>query len=86
MKKAAKHSRVPILKYGIPLWKKDRHIVIDNDMLPKDFLDYFRDNKCSGMCDKCNYCKRVSEIVIKENEEVCEYLKFLYKEFNSKKY
>ncbi len=64
----------------------ERHIVIDNDMLPKDFLDYFRDNKCSGMCNKCNYCKRVSEIVIKENKEVCEYLKYLYKEFNSKKY
>jgi len=29
------------------------------------FLDFFRDSKCNGLCNKCNYCKKAAERVIK---------------------
>lgn len=64
----------------------DRHIYIDNRKIPKNFIQFFINDNCHGMCDKCNYCKNISKKAIKENKEVVEYLKLLYDTFNSKKY
>lgn len=64
----------------------ERHVFIDNTKIPNDFISHFAEGKCTGLCDKCNYCKKISDVVISSNDEVCSYLKFLYKEFNSKKF
>ena len=64
----------------------NRHIYIDNKKLPPNFIDFFVNNRCSGFCDKCNYCKNISEKVIVEDKEVSDYLKFLYNKFNELKY
>lgn len=64
--------------------KYPRHIYIDNEKL-NGFLEFFVDSKCTGLCNQCNYCKKVSENVINENQEVSTYLKKLYKKFNDTK-
>lgn len=63
-----------------------RHVYIDSNKISNDFINFFVDGKCTGMCDKCNYCKKISEEAIHVNEEISSYLKFLYKEFNDKKF
>ena len=64
----------------------NRHIYIDNKLIPENFIMFFVNGNCSGMCDKCNYCKNISNKVISVNEEVSNYLKYLYDEFNKKKF
>lgn len=68
------------------LREADRHIIIDNTKIPNDFMLHFVEGRCTGLCEKCNYCKKISDISIKSNEEVCSYLKYLYKEFNKRKF
>lgn len=68
------------------LREADKHIVIDNEKIPEDFILHFVKNICTGLCDKCNYCKKISDISIKVNKDVCSYLKYLYKEFNERKF
>ena len=64
----------------------ERHIYIDNTKIPNSFISYFVENKCTGFCDVCNYCKKISDKSIIQNKEVSTYLKFLYNEFNKRKY
>lgn len=64
----------------------ERHIVIDNNKIPDNFISHFVEDRCTGLCEKCNYCKRISDIAIKPNKEVCSYLKYLYNEFNERKF
>lgn len=63
-----------------------RHIFIDNSKISERFIDFFRNNKCNGMCKSCGYCKKISEKVIYKNEEVISYLNYLYSLFNEMKY
>jgi len=63
-----------------------RHIYIDNKKINENFINYFKNNNCSGLCEECNYCKRISDKVIDKNEKVIDYLKVLYKKFNEFKY
>ena len=62
----------------------DRHIYIDNKKLD-NFIQFFVDNKCTGNCKDCGYCKKVSEKVIEKNKMVCDYLLDLYNKFDDKK-
>lgn len=62
----------------------ERHIFIDNTKL-ENFIKFFLENKCTNQCDKCNYCKRISNKVITKNEDVCEYLKYLYDKYDNVK-
>lgn len=62
----------------------DRHIIIDNKKLD-GFIKFFVDNKCSGNCKSCGYCKKISEKTITKNSEVCEYLLNLYNKFDASK-
>lgn len=62
----------------------ERHINIDNKKLD-GFIDFFVNGNCHNKCDKCNYCKKISESVIIKNEKVCNYLKELYEMFDNKK-
>ncbi|HIV01787.1 MAG TPA: U32 family peptidase [Candidatus Caccopulliclostridium gallistercoris] len=64
----------------------ERHIFIDNKKIPQNFINFFVQDGCSGMCDKCNYCKRIANNAIIKNEEVIDYLNFLYSTFNKLKY
>lgn len=68
------------------LREADRHIYIDNEKIPYNFIEFFFNDKCTGMCDKCNYCKKISDKAIIPNEKICSYLKKLYKEFNERKF
>lgn len=63
-----------------------RHIFIDNSKISERFIEFFKNNKCSGMCNSCGYCKKISEKVIYKNEEVISYLNYLYDLFNEMKY
>ncbi|MBO6194968.1 MAG: hypothetical protein J6O56_01330 [Bacilli bacterium] len=63
-----------------------RHVYIDNKKIPDNFIDFFVNNGCSGLCNDCQYCKRMSEKVIKKDEEVVNYLNYLYNLFNDMKY
>lgn len=65
--------------------KYPKHIYIDNKKLD-GFIDYFVKGNCPNNCDTCNYCKNISKKVIKENEEVSNYLKKLYKKLNEFKF
>lgn len=62
----------------------NRHIYIDNKKL-EGFIKFFINGNCHNQCDKCNYCKKVSENVITKDEEVCKYLEELYTKFDNKK-
>lgn len=64
--------------------KYQRHIYIDNKKLD-GFIEFFKDEKCIGNCNECNYCKKVAQKVITKNEEIIEYLKDLYYTFNKLK-
>lgn len=33
------------------------------------FLQHFVDNKCTGICEKCNYCKTIAEKAVKTTQE-----------------
>ena len=63
-----------------------RHINIDNKKINKNFIKYFINNKCTGKCEKCNYCKKISDVSIEKNDEVINYLNELYVKFNEMKY
>lgn len=39
-------------------------IYIDNQLL-NGFLKYFLEEKCSGFCKQCRYCKRIAEKIVK---------------------
>ena len=62
----------------------DRHIYIDNQKL-NNFIKFFVNGKCTNECDKCNYCKKISENVISKNNQVYEYLKELYNKYDEVK-
>lgn len=61
-----------------------RHIYIDNKKLD-GFIKFFYENKCSGNCNTCGYCKTISDKVITKNKEVCNYLEELYTKYNETK-
>ena len=61
-----------------------RHIYIDNKKLD-NFIKFFVDNKCSGNCDSCGYCKNIAKKVIVKDEEVCDYLLELYNKYDDLK-
>lgn len=63
-----------------------RHIYIDNNKINKNFINFFKNNRCTGICSQCNYCKKISKDVIKENQEVISYLNYLYDLFEEMKY
>ena len=62
----------------------EQHIFIDNKKLD-GFISFFINNKCSGNCDSCGYCKKISEKVITPNDEVRDYLIKLYNEYDERK-
>lgn len=64
----------------------DRHIYIDNDSIPANFIKHFENNNCSGMCSKCGYCKSICLKSIIKNDEVINYLNYLYNVFNEMKF
>ncbi|MDR2778572.1 MAG: U32 family peptidase [Rickettsiales bacterium] len=61
--------------------KVPSHIYIDNKKLD-GFIDYFIEGKCSGLCDKCTYCKNYYEKSVVLNEEVRSKLLALYRKFD----
>lgn len=62
-----------------------RHIYIDNQKLD-GFINFFKNNHCTGNCLNCNYCGKIAKNVIIRNNEVCDYLIELYDEFNRIKF
>lgn len=62
----------------------ERHVYIDNKKLD-GFIKFFYENKCSGNCNTCGYCKSISDKVITKNNEVCNYLEELYTKYNESK-
>ena len=54
------------------------HIYIDNKKLG-NFLNFFVKGKCIGNCDKCGYCKQISDYSITVNQEISSYLIELYR-------
>lgn len=64
--------------------KYPRHVYIDNSKLD-GFIKFFIEEKCTGYCSNCNYCKRYAEKAIIENKEVKEYLKELYDKYDNLK-
>lgn len=59
----------------------NRHIYIDNKKLDH-FIDFFINNKCTGNCNTCGYCKTIAKRVISRDEEVCDYLSELYNKYD----
>lgn len=59
------------------------HCYIDNSKL-QNFIQFFINNKCTGDCEKCGYCKRIANNVITENETVKNYLIELYERIEQK--
>ena len=59
----------------------ENHIYIDNKKL-ENFIKFFVENKCTNQCDKCNYCKKIANNVITKNNDVYEYLKYLYNKYD----
>lgn len=59
----------------------ERHIHIDNNKLDK-FINFFVDNKCTGNCNTCGYCNKISKKVITKNSKVCDYLLELYNKYD----
>ena len=64
--------------------KFPRHIFIDNKKLD-GFIEYFVSNKCTGHCNECGYCKSIAKKVITNNEEIINYLKYLYNLYDDMK-
>lgn len=64
--------------------KYPRHIYIDNRKLD-GFIDFFLEKKCKNNCNDCNYCKMYAKKVIETNEEIRDYLKVLYDEYDKLK-
>lgn len=64
--------------------KYPRHIYIDNKKLD-GFIDFFKNGNCSGNCNKCNYCKKIADKVIKRNDEISNYLIYLYEKYDKLK-
>lgn len=62
----------------------NRHIYIDNTKL-NNFINYFINNKCTNECDKCNYCKTITKKVITKDNDVYEYLSYLYDKYDNVK-
>lgn len=91
-RKSIFHSRYEILKEiqkvrGIGCRREvSRHIMIHTRLIPTNFLEFFVQGKCSGRCDECCYCKKISDKVISVNHEVRDYLLFLYQKFNEVKF
>lgn len=65
--------------------KYPRHIYIDNRKLD-GFINFFKNNNCTGNCLSCNYCKKIADNAILKNDRICEYLIELYDKFNEKKF
>lgn len=65
---------------GVPR-EFDRHVYIDNKKLD-GFIDFFINNKCTGNCNKCGYCKRIAQKAITKNEKIYNYLVELYEKFD----
>lgn len=65
--------------------KYPRHLYIDNRKLD-GFINFFVENKCKSNCNDCNYCKIYANKAIEKNEEISNYLKKLYNEYNNKKF
>ncbi len=59
----------------------ERHVYIDNKKLD-NFINFFVNNKCTGNCNSCGYCKRIADQVITRNDEVCDYLEELYDKYD----
>jgi len=59
----------------------ERHIYIDNKKL-NNFMYFFAKGKCTNECDKCNYCKKIAQQVIRKNDDVYDYLKYLYDKYD----
>lgn len=51
-----------------------------------DFLDPFIKGNiiCDNGCEKCQYCKRISEKIIYDKEWICDFKKFLFKEIEKR--
>ena len=65
--------------------KYPQHVYIDNKKLD-GFIEFFKQGKCKGNCQNCNYCSSISKKVISTNEEVSNYLKQLYSKFEEMLY
>ena len=65
--------------------KYPQHVYIDNKKLD-GFLEFFKQGKCKGNCQNCNYCASISKKTITTNEEVSNYLKDLYGKFEDMLY
>lgn len=63
-----------------------RHIFIDNKKIDNKFIDFFKKDRCSGICENCGFCKKISDSVIEKNDDVIDYLNYLYSLFNEMKY
>lgn len=60
-----------------------RHSYIDNKKLDH-FIDFFVDNKCTKNCESCGYCKHWADVSITYDDDVHNYLVYLYAEFEKK--
>lgn len=51
-----------------------------------DFLEPFIKGNiiCDNGCEKCQYCKRISEKIIYDKEWICDFKKFLFKEIEKR--
>ena len=59
----------------------ERHIYIDNKKLD-NFIEFFTNGHCKNECSKCNYCKKIADKVITKNEDVYNYLRYLYDRYD----
>ncbi|MDY7036310.1 MAG: U32 family peptidase [Thermodesulfobacteriota bacterium] len=59
-------------------------IYVDNDKIPRDFLDYFKKVDCRALsCDHCRYCHKIADQVISFNEELIEKTREKFKKIKS---
>lgn len=65
---------------GVPR-ECERHVYIDNKKLD-GFINFFREEKCTGNCETCGYCKSIASKAIIPNDEVRDYLLDLYNKFD----
>lgn len=63
--------------------KAPQHIYIDNKKLD-GFIQFFIKNKCKSDCTNCNYCRKIANKVITQNEDVKNVLLDLYNQFDDK--
>ncbi len=61
--------------------KCQQHVYIDNQKL-KGFIQFFIQNRCTGNCKQCGYCKKISDTVITENTEIKKLMLELYNRFD----